>query len=157
MLRRAYAMNNERTSTGSEERYKLAEELRQQDPSDITLQHDFGNALYGYADILLNVKDPALRDWARALAISREAVDRTARKDARVLALYAQALRLNNDLSDAYSAAFEASKLLPPEEQRTYEDRQTAKEVDYELKMSKHGKTDSSKPATPKRPKPRKR
>jgi len=88
-----------------------------------------GNALFGYADILLNGKDPAVQDWPRALETARYAVARTERRDPRLLGLLAQALRLNNFPAEAFAAAEEAAKLLPPPDKRTADDIATAKEI----------------------------
>jgi len=123
------------------ERLKLAEGLLNEDPTDATLGYDYANALFNYADILLNVKDSALQDWPQALELARDAVKRTARRDPRLLALLAQALRLNHFPAEAYAAAEEASQLLPPEDKRTERDKDTAKEITYELSKSKNAAT----------------
>ncbi len=126
------------------ERLKLAEELLGQDATDANLRSDYGNALFGYADILLNGKDPAVENWPKALETARYAVLRTERRDPRFLALLAQALRLNDFPAEALAAAQEAEKLLPPPDKRTADDLLTAKEIDYEL--------DRSRRAVPARP-----
>lgn len=130
------------------ERWKLAEDLLNQDPLDANLRYDYGNALFGYADILLNVKDKNLQDWQKALELARSAVGRTERRDPRCLALLAQALRLNKSGAEAYAVAEEASKLLPPEDKRTQEDKEVAKEVEFELRTSRNSRGSSS-PAAP--------
>ncbi|MGB8165969.1 MAG: tetratricopeptide repeat protein [Chthoniobacteraceae bacterium] len=118
------------------ERLKLAEELLAQDSKDANLRSDCGEALFGYADILLNGGN-AVQDWSKALETVRNAVTLTERRDPRFLALLAQALRLNNAPTEALAAAEEASKLLPPLEKRTKVDNRTAKEVAYELDKSR--------------------
>jgi tetratricopeptide (TPR) repeat protein len=121
----------------SSERLKLAEELLNQDPSDANLHSDYANALFHSADILLNGKDPAVQDWPAALELARYAVARTARRDPRLLALLAQALRLNKLPVEALATVEEAAKLLPPPEKRTGNDALTAEEIDFELSRSK--------------------
>lgn len=118
------------------ERLKLAEELLAHDPSDANLRSDYGNALFGYADILLNGGN-AVQDWPKALDTARHAVARTERRDPRFLALLAQALRLNNFPAEALAAAEEAAKLLPPQDKRTSDDNLTAKEIAFELSRSR--------------------
>ncbi len=119
------------------ERWKLAEDLLNHDPLDANLRYDYGKALFGYADILLNVKDKTLQDWPKALELARSAVIRTERRDPRPLALLAQALRLNKLPTEALATAAEAAKLLPPEDKRTVDDKAIATDVDYELKAAK--------------------
>jgi tetratricopeptide (TPR) repeat protein len=119
------------------ERLKLAEHLFNEAPTDSNFGHDYANALFNYADFLLNVKDPSMQDWAKALDLARDAVRRSERHDPRLLVLLAQALRLNHLPADAYAAAEEASRLLPPQDKRTDRDKDAAKEIAYELGKSK--------------------
>ena len=121
----------------SSERLKLAEGLLNQDPSDANLHSEYANALFNSADILLNGKDPAVQDWSAALELARYAVARTERRDPRLLALLAQALRLNKLPVEALATVEEAAKLLPPPEKRTGKDTATAEEIDFELRRSK--------------------
>ena len=138
------------------ERLKLAEELLDEDPSDPLLRVDCGNALFGYADILLNAKDSTLNDRTKALEFARRAAEQTDRRDPRILAFLAQALRLNKAPGEAYEIATEAERLLPPEDARSVSDKYNAKEIDYELRMAKsNGGT--SKPDSPKSKAKRKR
>ncbi len=131
----------------ADERFKLAGELRDRDPSDPDLQTDYGNALFGYADILLNVNDLNLRDWPKALDIASQAVTNTKRQDPRILALYAQALRLNKREPEARIAVEEAMKLLPPENERSPADQVTAQEIAFEAQKTRAGGSVSA--ATP--------
>jgi hypothetical protein len=119
------------------ERLKLAEELLNQDPSDANLHSEYGNALFQSADILLNSKDPAVQDWSAALELARYAVARTQRRDPRLLALLAEALRLNKLPVEALATIEEAAKLLPPPDKRTENDAVTAEEIAFELDRSK--------------------
>jgi len=133
------------------ERFKLAADLRDRDPSDPDLQTDYGNALFGYADILLNVNDLNLRDWPKALEIASQAVTNTKRQDPRIMALYAQALRLNKREPEARVAIEEAMKLLPPEDERSPTDKVTAQEIAFEAKKNRVGNSGSAASAAKKR------
>lgn len=124
------------------ERLKLAEELLSHDPSDANLRSDFGQALFGYADILLNGGN-TVQDWPKALEMARDAVTRTGRRDPRLLALLAQALRLNESPIEALAVAEEAAKLLPPQDKRTEDDNRTAKEIAFELSKSRTASANS--------------
>ena len=120
------------------ERLKLADEMRTQDPSDANLLSDYRNAVFGYADILLNGKDPAVQDWPKALELMRRAaMDRTLPRDSQLLALLAQAQRLNKLPAEALAAAEEAAKLLPPSDKRSPEQEALAKVIAFELSQSK--------------------
>ena len=138
------------------ERLKLAEELVTNDPADANLNSDHANALLGYADILLNAKDTAVQNWTTALEMARNAVTRTERRDPRLLSLLAQALRLNNFPVEALSVAEEAAKLLPPEDKRSKDDRQTASEVSWEISRSRTAVSSLAKNGKPKARSPQK-
>jgi tetratricopeptide (TPR) repeat protein len=128
----------------SQERLRLAETLRAEDPSDPYLKLDHANALYGYADLLLNVSDNTLKDWPRALELAQEAATRTDRRDPRSLVLLAQALRFAKRPDEARKVAEEAATLLPPAEKRTPDEKNVASEITYELGKDKNtnvGKT----------------
>ncbi len=125
----------------SQERLQLAEKLRAEDPSDIDLKLDHANALYAYADFLLNVSDNTLKDWPRALELAQRAVSLTERRDPKLLALLAQALRFDKRFDEARQTAEEASKLLPPPQERTYDEKDVAEEVAYELGKSRNAKS----------------
>jgi len=121
----------------SQERLRLAETLRAEDPSDPYLKLDYAHALYGYADLLLNVSDNTLKDWPRALQLAQEAVSHTDRRDPESLVLLAQALRFAKRPDEARKAAEEAATLLPPAEKRTQEEKDVANEITYELRKDK--------------------
>ena len=110
---------NQRAFDLALERLRLAEVLRSEDPNDAYLKFDYANALYFYADLLLNVSENHLQDWPKALELAQQAVTNTERRDPRLLALLAQALRFAKRVPEALAAAEEAAKLLPPEEKRT--------------------------------------
>ncbi len=122
----------------SRERLRRAEALRAEDPSDPYLKLDHANALYAYADILLNVSDNTLKDWPLALELAQEAVSLTERQDPQPLVLLAQALRFAKRSPEARQVAEEAAKLLPPEEKRTADEKHVAKEIAYELSKDKN-------------------
>lgn len=124
----------------SQERLKLAETLRAEDPSDDDLKLDYANALYGYADKLLNTPDSTLKDWPRALELAQQAVSLSQRKDAKFLALLAQALRFAKRPDEARQAAEDANKLLPPPVERSAAEKDVAKDVEYELRKSRNAK-----------------
>jgi tetratricopeptide (TPR) repeat protein len=118
----------------SKERLAIAETLRQGDgASDPRTQEDYAHALSDYADLLLNVSDPAVKDWPRALQLAEDAVRQTDRRDIRSLVVYAQALRFMKRPTEALRAAEEANTLLPPPEKRTSDERQIAYDINWEL------------------------
>jgi tetratricopeptide (TPR) repeat protein len=124
----------------SRERLKLAETLRAEDPSDADLKDDYANALYAYADLLLNVSDNSLKDWQLALELAQNAVSQTDRRDPKLLALLAQALRFAKRTDEARQVAEEAAKLLPPAEKRTADEKEIAQEIAYEMTRNRNVK-----------------
>jgi len=120
----------------SNERLRLAQDLRGEDPSDPDLKIDYANALYGYADLLLNVSDNTLKDWPQGLELVQHAVSLTDRSDPKFLALLSQALRFAKRPQEARQAAEDANNLLPPPEERTYEEKEIANDVTYELRKT---------------------
>jgi tetratricopeptide (TPR) repeat protein len=128
---------NQRALDLALERHNLAEELRSGDPNDPNLKLDFANALYFYADLLLNISDTTLRNWPKALELAQHAVANTDRRDPRLLALLAQALRLAKREPEALAAAEEAAKLMPPKEKRTNSEEQVANEITFEIQQAK--------------------
>jgi hypothetical protein len=138
------------------DRYKRAETLYKEDDTNPSLRTDYTNALYSLADILLNVSDVHLQDWTAALNLSEKAVDLTARRDPKNLVLYAQCLRLTKQPGLAQQAIEEASKLLPPEDKRTAEERLTASDVAFEMRKSgKEAANPSSSKSVKSKTKPR--
>jgi len=129
----------------SAERLKIAESLHTEDPSDYYLKLDHANALYAYADLLLNTTDPAIKDWPRALELVQEAVRSTDRRDPQPLALLAQALRFMKRPTEARQAAEEAQSLLPPPEKRTSDERQIAIDLNWELRKDRSAEASSSR------------
>ena len=128
----------------SAERLKIAESLRAEDPLDYYLKLDHANALYAYADLLLNTTEPTIRDWPRALDLVQEAVKNTDRGDPKPLALLAQALRFMKRPAEARQAAEEAQSLLPPPDKRTSDEKQIAMDVSWELRKDRSAEASSS-------------
>jgi tetratricopeptide (TPR) repeat protein len=132
----------------SAERLKIAESLRAEDPSDPYLKLDHANALYAYADLLLNTTDPAIKDWPRALDLVQEAVKNTDRRDPKFLALLAEALRFMKRPAEARQTAEEAQSLLPPPDKRTSDEKQTAIDISWELRKDRSAEASSQHQAT---------
>lgn len=140
MIRRAVEL--------SAERLKIAESLRAEDPSDPYLKLDHANALYAHADLLLNTTDPGIKDWPRALDLVQEAVKNTDRRDPKLLALLAEALRFMKRPAEARQAAEEAQSLLPPPDKRTNDEKQTAIDITWELRQDRKAEAGSPHQAT---------
>ena len=121
----------------TKERLQITETLRSEDDSDPHTQADYASALAGYADLLLNVSDPTVKDRPHALTLAQQAVQLTDRRDPRSLAVLAQALRLNNLPADARKAAEEAYALLPPPQRRNSDDRRNWYDINYELQKDR--------------------
>jgi tetratricopeptide (TPR) repeat protein len=134
----------------SKERLQIAERLRDEDASDPHTQADYAGALAGYADLLLNVSDPTVKDWPHALALAQEAAQLTDRRDPRSLVVLAQALRFNKRPAEARQAAEEAYALLPPPPKRTSDERHMWYDINYELHKDRSA-TGGTLPNTPTR------
>lgn len=133
------------------ERLKLADELRTQDQSDANLLSDYRNAVFGYADILLTAKDPAVQNCPKALELmQRSALDRTLPRDSQLLVRLAQAQRLSKLSTEAAATAEEAAKLLPLSDKRSPEQEALAKVIAFELSQSKSAAAPPSKAVPPK-------
>ncbi len=131
---------NQRALDLALERLKLAEDLRSEDPGDTYLKLDYTNALYFYADLLLNVSDKKLQDRLKALELVQQAVANTERRDPRLLTLLAQALRFAKRLPEALAAVEEADKLMPPVEKRNAQEKNVAEEIAWEkARLKKSG------------------
>lgn len=128
---------NRRALDLGQERLKLAEALSREDQIDPFLKLDYANALYFYADLLLNISDKILQDWPRALELAQHAVEKTGRRDPRLLALLAQALRFAKRVPEAAAAIEEADKLMPPAEKRTEAEKQVTAEIAWEMRQLK--------------------
>jgi len=132
----------------SKERLQITEKLRAEDASDPHAQADYADALAAYADLLLNVSDPTVKDWPRALTLAEEAVRLTDRRDPRSLVVLAQALRFNKRAAEARQAAEEANALLPPQQKRTGDERRTWYDINYELHKDRSAETSSANTRT---------
>src|SRR6266404_854099 len=132
----------------SKERLQITEKLRAEDASDPHTQADYADALAAYADLLLNVSDPTVKDWPRALTLAEEAVRLTDRRDPRSLVVLAQALRFNKRAAEARQAAEEANALLPPQQKRTGDERRTWYDINYELHKDRSAETSSANTRT---------
>jgi len=132
----------------SKERLQITEKLRAEDASDPHTQADYADALAAYADLLLNVSDPTVKDWPRALTLAEEAVRLTDRRDPRSLVVLAQAMRFNKRAAEARQAAEEANALLPPQQKRTGDERRMWYDINYELHKDRSAETSSANPRT---------
>ncbi|HWY40052.1 MAG TPA: AAA-like domain-containing protein [Chthoniobacterales bacterium] len=126
----------------SKERLKIAETLLEEDPSDPHTKPEHADALAGYADLLLNVSDPSVKDWNRALELAQDAVRETDRRDPRSLVVLAQALRFTKHPAEARQAAEEANTLLPPPGKRTSDERRIWYDINWELRKDRNAPTD---------------
>jgi tetratricopeptide (TPR) repeat protein len=132
-------------------RYELMGKLMEEDSSDQSLR-DYSNAVYAYADMLLNTRDAGLQDKPLSLELAAKAVKLNQRKEPRYLALLAQSQRLNGQTREARATAEEAFKLLPAEDNGSSELQETAREIAFELKRSKSPAADGTAAArTPKK------
>ncbi|HEY6071759.1 MAG TPA: tetratricopeptide repeat protein, partial [Chthoniobacterales bacterium] len=121
----------------TKERLQITETLRNEDDSDPHTQADYASALAGYADLLLNVSDPTVKDWPRALALAQQAVQLTDRRDPHSLVVLAQAFRFNKLPLEARKTAEEAYALLPPPPKRTSDERHIWYDINYELQRDR--------------------
>jgi tetratricopeptide (TPR) repeat protein len=128
----------------SNERLQITEKLRDEDSSDPHTQADYADALAGYADLLLNVSDPGVKDWNRALSLAEDAVRLTDRRDPRSLVVLAQALRFNKRAPEARQAAEEANALLPPAQKRNGDERRIWYDINYELQKDRSAENTST-------------
>ncbi len=117
-------------------RVSIMKGLHERDPLNRDWKGEFCNALNNCADFLMNGDPRNKSGWKEALNCARLAAQLTDFSNPRFLGMYAQAQRLDGQRGEGRATLEKAMKLLPPEPQRTEEQKEIAKDLAVELKAS---------------------